>query len=222
MTNGRRVVTLVALIAFFGFSVPILGLPYQPMKALASDMRQYEPSPTPFATCLVIRDQDVTNGVVVVEKACASRRGWVAIYNDSGGVPGEVIGLAQVLKGVTRGVQVQIDMSQVTSVLFGRLHQDRQTPGQFDGQGDPPETGFVEFMVTFTRETPSPTGTLQAGATHAATATQVRTSAATPTPVTAPRPSAVSLGLMLAGLCFLTTDAVVAIVIVLRRRRRRP
>ncbi len=148
---------VILLFAILSVSLlPILGLPYEPLEVLASTLKQYVPSPTPFLTCLIVRDQDVGEGTVLVDRACASRRGWVVIYNQVGGEPGEAIGQTLVLFGVTEDVEVEIDLGNATPVLYGRLHQDLGERQVFDPENDPAETFPVEFNVALPALTPTP------------------------------------------------------------------
>lgn len=73
---------------------------------------------------LSVRDQLVRAGFVVIDQVVSDGPGWIVIHADNGGAPGAVVGFRFVANGLNSDVQVMIDESLATDVLFAMLHID--------------------------------------------------------------------------------------------------
>lgn len=81
---------------------------------------------------LIARDQMLTDGPIIVSHAVTVESGWVVIYNDMAGEPGEIIGQTWIPAGVSREIEVLVAMDEVTPTLYVALHRDLGQPQQFD------------------------------------------------------------------------------------------
>ncbi len=174
MGRGKRLVGLGVLFVFTSLSMLMMGVPYEPLTVVAADLRQYGEENTPASSCLAVSDQDVASGSVLVDRACATRRGWVVIYNDQNGAPGDPIGMTLVTLGVNEDIPVEIDLSQASATLHAQLHQDLGEPEVFDSS-DVIEAGPAAFAANGVGQ-----------ATTAPQATATPTEAPAPTAATAP------------------------------------
>ncbi len=91
---------------------------------------------TPAVPSIVVEDQAIANGTVVVPQAVIQQRGWMVIHNSTatGGV-GPDIGHAPLLPGVNTNVVVSIDLAQVTPQLWAMLHVDEGLIGVYEFPG---------------------------------------------------------------------------------------
>ena len=86
-----------------------------------------------------VSDQNVQDGFVEVDEVFSVGAGWVVIYTDDGGEPGEKIGLVAVSNGQNQNVLVQIDTAKATPQLQAILHLDTGQLGVFEfPAADPP------------------------------------------------------------------------------------
>lgn len=91
------------------------------------------PEPTPIAPRVVIDDQPLEeSGELVAEQVQLPGPGWLVIYNDRDGEPGEPIGQTPLAGGLHTNVLVTVDPRAATSDLFARLHIDTGDEGVFD------------------------------------------------------------------------------------------
>ena len=216
MNDKRRSLWIGILVVFASVSLAAVGLPYQPLQVMASDLRQYQPTGTPIVPCLSIGDQDASAGSVRADRVCATRRAWVVIYQDQAGVPGAPIGMTLVPLGVSNDVIIEIALDQVTPQLFAQVHQDLGEAEVFE-PADPVESGPVAFNVT--------TGEPVATAAVQATATQTSAPTLTATPTATPEPAGLASlppALILAVLClaFLLGLGLIALALLPMIRRR--
>ena len=89
-----------------------------------------------YSPDVLIVDQDVVDGEVIVARATVNGPGWVAIYADDGGEPGEVIGYAPLMNGINANIMVDLDLEKVTDQLYAVLHEDMGFVGTFEYPGD--------------------------------------------------------------------------------------
>ena len=75
------------------------------------------------------------NNSVVISRVRSLDPGWVVVYTQGPGEVGQPIGHAYVPNGVSTHVQVPIDVSQATSTLIVRLHNDAGQQGVFEYPG---------------------------------------------------------------------------------------
>jgi hypothetical protein len=88
---------------------------------------------------ILVYDQPVIDGTIMVERAISQGPGWVVIYNEAGGQPGFIIGAAPLEDGLNEAVVVDLRESALTTQLFAWLHQDTTPGDEFDFPGqDPP------------------------------------------------------------------------------------
>src|SRR5690606_3785568 len=79
------------------------------------------PTPTPIVPAVeAVRQRVDEAGTVTVSTATLPEAGWLVIYNDDAGEPGEVIGQSPLPGGSSRDVTVEIDPYMATSTLHVR------------------------------------------------------------------------------------------------------
>jgi len=91
---------------------------------------------------IVVKSQEISSGIVVVESVTAAQDGWIVIYDNTGFTAGEIVGYAPVRQGANTNVKVTIDTERIgdQSTLWARLHVDNEVKGLLEvGQGDLPE-----------------------------------------------------------------------------------
>lgn len=88
---------------------------------------------------VVIYDQPVVNGEIVVERVISNGPGWVAIHYDDNGQPGLIIGSAALEDGLNERLAVDLIEEAITPIMYARLHTDSEPGGEFDfPRSDPP------------------------------------------------------------------------------------
>ena len=112
----RRIVLLVSLLLCLGLVLPTSAA-----------------AETPEVT---VNDQVSLNGTVMIDSVYSEGPGWVVIHVDNNGKPGRVAGEASVAAGWTYQLEVPIDTTIATPVLYAMLHVDDGQIGvyEFDGQ----------------------------------------------------------------------------------------
>lgn len=86
-----------------------------------------------------VYDQPIIDGTVTIERAISDGPGYVAIYNESEGQPGFIIGTEALADGLNERVTVTLLQSAITTQLFARLHEDTEPGDAFNFPGqDPP------------------------------------------------------------------------------------
>ena len=88
---------------------------------------------------VLVYDQPIIDGTITIERAISNGPGYVAIYNETEGQPGLIIGTEALEDGLNEVITVTLLPSAITTQLFARLHEDTE-PGDvfnFPGQ-DPP------------------------------------------------------------------------------------
>jgi hypothetical protein len=99
------------------------------------------PTPTPEPTVIprLVRAsaQSVDDeGTLVVETVSLPADGWLVIYRQTDGNPGEIIGQTPLAAGEHTDVNVVIDPSTVTETLYAGLHIDEGAKGIFEFPGE--------------------------------------------------------------------------------------
>jgi len=104
-----------------------------------------------MAPSVVVSNQGITNGTVLISSAYMTQAGWVVIHTEADGKPGPVIGYAALAAGESKDVAVEIDDSQATTKLFAMLHVDAGVVGtyEFPGEDGPVKDGDAVVMVPF-------------------------------------------------------------------------
>lgn len=100
------------------------------------------PSPAPTATVetviptISVTDQVLEDdGLIVVSEVTAVEPGWLVIYGDEAGSPGQVLGYSAVQEGQNQDITIEIDPLAATETLHALLHIDAGESGVFDFPG---------------------------------------------------------------------------------------
>lgn len=115
---------------------------------------------------VIVHDQSVSAGKVVIEKVVSNGPGWLAIhFQRPDGTPGDEIGYAAVKNGVNQNVVVTIDPSKATPVLYAMLHVDKGQVGTYEFPGADTPVMVTGQMVapTFNTNGASANGALSSG-----------------------------------------------------------
>ncbi|MFP4343689.1 MAG: hypothetical protein ACLFU8_03245 [Anaerolineales bacterium] len=99
-----------------------------------------------------VSDQEVLDGVVVVDTVMSPAAGWVVVHGDEEGVPGPILGYMAVGEGETTNVEVDVDPNRVTGTLYVLLYEDLGTADSFDvpGADVPMEAEGTALIRSFT------------------------------------------------------------------------
>lgn len=89
---------------------------------------------------LLVYDQPVVNGQLIVERALSSGPGWLVVYTDEEGQPGFIIGFEPLEPGINREIVMEVVETAVTPQLFLQIHEDTDPLGEFDFPGGDPVT----------------------------------------------------------------------------------
>jgi hypothetical protein len=111
-----------------------------------SDSTPTGPTPTegPFLTPtpgpalindIIVKDQDLKSGTVLVSMVDALKPGWVAVFTDEKDQPGKLLGYAAVPAGTSSDVTVTVDSKNATSKMIAMLLIDAGTIGTFEYPG---------------------------------------------------------------------------------------
>lgn len=88
---------------------------------------------------VVVYDQPVVNGEIIIERVISDGPGWVAVHFDDNGQPGLIIGSVALEDGLNEQLSVDLIESAITPILYARLHTDSEPGGEFEfPQSDPP------------------------------------------------------------------------------------
>lgn len=94
------------------------------------------PAVTPTATVegpiIVVREQSIEAGTVVIDQARTTIGGWLAVYAQICEGPGPLLGYSALANGLSRNVVIEVDMLQATQTLHVRLHEDTGEVGRFE------------------------------------------------------------------------------------------
>ncbi len=91
---------------------------------------------------LVVEEQAVDEGQVVVTSASVPEAGWVALHADDDGEPGRILGQTPLQPGESEDVVITFDWRQATPTLHALLYQDLGLAGSFE-----PETVDEPYLV---------------------------------------------------------------------------
>lgn len=84
---------------------------------------------------IVVGDQEIEDGTIVVRRVDSDVPGWIVVHADKDGAPGRVIGYAPVKAGLSRNVSVSVDTGAATDTLHVMLHYDEGTEGTYEYPG---------------------------------------------------------------------------------------
>lgn len=100
---------------------------------------------------LIVYDQPVINGRLIIDHVLSSGPGWVVVHADNDGELGLIVAFAPLVDGVNKEVVVDLGGTAVSDLLYLRLHRDDGTIGQFDfPDGDLPVTIAGQVPAPFT------------------------------------------------------------------------
>ncbi len=100
---------------------------------------------------VVVSSQDAKSGVIKITDVISNGPGWIAIHvqNPDGSPGNQEIGFTHVNNGDNQNVQVTIDTSKITPVLFAMLHTDAGQLGSYEFPGpDVPQMVGGNMVVT--------------------------------------------------------------------------
>lgn len=142
-----------------------------PTEAVAAEpTATIAPAPTateePLLPAISVADQVLEDdGQLVIQEVTAAEPGWLVVYADEDGSPGEVLGYSAVEAGLNEDVTVHIDPLAATEDLHLMLHKDVGKSGTFDFPGpDEPvssESGPVEAAFVVDRQATVPAITVE-------------------------------------------------------------
>ena len=112
------------------FPAPDAPLLFNAQPVVASFGAHYPP-------LIVVYDQPLVAGAVVIDRVMSDGPGWVAVYFDQDGQPGLIIGHAPLVDGLNERVVVDVTDSAVTAQLYARVHADTNPGDAFDPAADP-------------------------------------------------------------------------------------
>lgn len=95
---------------------------------------------------IVVKNQDLNTGVIILDSVSASQDGWVVVYKNPNLTSNEIVGYAPIHQGVNTDVKVTLDTAKIgeAPTLWAALHADNDVKGVFEwgwkGQpyNDPP------------------------------------------------------------------------------------
>jgi hypothetical protein len=88
--------------------------------------------PINIAPALVMSDQALTDGALVITNALMDVPGWIAIHTDNNGQPGPVIATAQLHPGANWNVVIPVDAAAAGGRVFPMLHYDTGEAGTYE------------------------------------------------------------------------------------------
>lgn len=83
---------------------------------------------------IVVKNQDLNSGVIVIDSVKAPQDGWVVVYKDPNLAPGQIVGYAPVKQGTNENVKVTINTAKVgeAPTLWAVLQADNEVKGLFE------------------------------------------------------------------------------------------
>jgi hypothetical protein len=94
------------------------------------------PTEVPPAQSISVADQQLRDdGRLLIDRVEANQPGWLVIYSDADGQPGDILGFAEVAQGVSEEVAVEVDPLRSTPHLYALLHVDEGESGVFESPG---------------------------------------------------------------------------------------
>lgn len=118
----------------------LLDYPEGDLPLLAGDGPALDDFNATYPPAILVYDQPLLTGRVVVDRAISDGSGWLVVQADDGtGQPGLIIGSAAVEPGLNERVAVEVMESDATPQLFVRLHEDTTPGDEFNfPNADPP------------------------------------------------------------------------------------
>ena len=96
----------------------------------------FTPTPGPaLINDIIVKDQDLKSGTVLVSMVDALKPGWVAVFTDENDQPGKLLGYAAIPTGTSSDVSVTVDSKNATSKMIAMLLVDAGTIGTFEYPG---------------------------------------------------------------------------------------
>ncbi len=135
--NGQFVVTGFGTAADEGqpASVPAVApVVAKPVVAVATKV-PVSTKPAASASPIVVKNQDLNTGVILINSVTAPQDGWVVVYKDPNNLTGgQIVGYAPVKQGANSNVKVTIDTAKVgdAPTLWTVLQADNGLPGVFE------------------------------------------------------------------------------------------
>lgn len=114
---------------------------------LVNETPLQQPFHVTFPPNVLVYDQAVTNGEVVITRVISQGPGWVTIQYDDNGQPGLIIGFAPLTDGVNEWVRVPVVEPAVTDLLYIMLHQDTGDIGEFDFPREDPQVLYNDRVI---------------------------------------------------------------------------
>jgi hypothetical protein len=131
--NGQFVVTGFATAADLSTApsaAPVATV--APVVATPKVVVSTKPAATPGP--IVVKNQDLNSGVIMIDAVTAPQDGWVVVYKSPNFTTGEIVGYAPVHQGANSDVKVTIDTAKVgeAPTLWTVLHVDNDVKGLFE------------------------------------------------------------------------------------------
>lgn len=131
-----------------------LDYPGEDLPLLAGGLPVVVPFVATLPPDVLVLDQPIVDGSVVIERAISYGPGWLAVHLDEDGQPGLIVGSAPLVDGVNEQVEVKIAVSTATPQLHVRLHQDSEPGNDFNfPASDPPVIYNDQLPPPFTFRT---------------------------------------------------------------------
>ncbi len=105
-----------------------------------------------------VADQDIAQGVVMIDEVVSDGSGWAAVYAQLCDGPGALLGYASIAGGVNKRVAVAVDVARATETAYALLHVDTGEPGiyEFPGADRPAAVAGVHVAAVFRVTGPPP------------------------------------------------------------------
>lgn len=97
---------------------------------------------------VLVYDQPVLDGKVVIERAVSNGPGWLVIYFEEEDAPGLIIGFALLEEGVNERIVVPVVETAVTPQLYVMLHEDAAPLDEFNVPGNDVPVTFEGRVMT--------------------------------------------------------------------------
>jgi hypothetical protein len=118
------------------------------------------PIATPIATptdnlppaSLIVEDQALAeDGQLTISRILSQQPGWVVVYSDESGEPGEILGFARVPEGESQNIVVSVEPLEATPTLYAMFHLDegQDNTFEFPGPDRPARSGDVFVVDSF-------------------------------------------------------------------------
>jgi len=135
--NGHNVVTSFGTAASMAAAItaPASVAPAPAVPAPVATKAPVTTKPaTTTASPIVIKNQDITSGVIMASSVTAPQDGWVVVYKNPNLTSGEIVGYAPVHMGANSDVKITLDTAKVGDLptLWAVLHVDNDVKGVFE------------------------------------------------------------------------------------------